>query len=105
VRQLTRGRNVARNSIESFETLASYTDYLRKLPPAELHRHAVEEARIVPIDDSQRLIRRLENNWTEVAARERGRLGKGLPPQKPRFTDEQLAKQEAIRRRMLGACG
>jgi hypothetical protein len=58
-RQLIRGRNVARGAIESFETLASYTAHLRKLTLAELHRHAVEDARVVPIDDSERLIRRL----------------------------------------------
>lgn len=103
VRQLTRGnRNVAKGSIESFGSLTDYTAYLRHLTSAELNRHAVEEARVVPIDDKDRLIRRLENNWTEVAARERSRMGENVLPPRPGFTDEQKAAQEAIRRRMLG---
>ena len=103
VRQLIRGnRNVAKGSIESFATLSDYTAYLRKLTTAERNRHAVEDARVVPIDDKERLIRRLENNWTEVAGRERSRMGESVLPARPGFTDEQKAAQEAIRRRMLG---
>ena len=103
VRQLTRGnRNVAKGSIESFGNLGDYTSYLHHLTSAELNRHAVEDARVVPIDDKDRLIRRLENNWTEVAARERSRMGESVLPSRPGFTDEQKAAQEAIRRRMLG---
>ncbi|MDP3793748.1 MAG: hypothetical protein Q8R07_03275, partial [Candidatus Uhrbacteria bacterium] len=80
VRQLVRGKNVARGAIESFGTLADYTAHLKDLTLAELHCHAVEEARVTPIDDQDRLIRRLENNWTEVAARERGRQGESTVP-------------------------
>ena len=105
VRQLVRGKNVARGAIESFGTLADYTAHLRDLTLGDLHRHAIEEARVTPIDDVDRLIRRLENNWTEVAARERGRQGQSALPQRTPFTPEQLEKQAAIRRKMLGARG
>ena len=103
VRQLTRGnRNVAKGSIESFGALSDYTSYLRKLTAAELHCHAVEDARVVPIDDKERLIRRLENNWTEVSARERSRNGETVIPQRSNFTEEQRVAQENLRRKMLG---
>lgn len=105
VHQLTRRQGAIAGSIGSFETLAAYTEHLRGMTLAQLHVHAVEEAHVVPIDDESRLIRRLENNWTEVNARERGRQGKALPVQGQRFTDEQLAKQAAIRKRMLSPRG
>lgn len=102
VRQLMRGgKSVAKGAIESFETLDDYSTHLRKLTTAALNMHAVEEARIVPIDDKDRLIRRLENNWTEVSARERGRVGNGAPPKRADFTQEQKEAQENLRRKML----
>lgn len=94
------GVNVAKGSAGSFETLGEYTAYLRKLSLADLHRHAVEDARIVPIDDRDRLIRRLETEWTATAAKYPGRLGQTIPQRKP-FTAEQIAKQDEIRRNLL----
>lgn len=106
VRQLVRGgRSVAKGSVESFSSLDTYTTYLRKLTTAELHRHALEAANIVPIDDSSRLIRRLENNWTEISARERGRLGESSIPKRADFTQEQKEAQENLRRKMLAGRG
>jgi len=102
VRQLTRGPNVAKNSIGSFATMAAYGDYLRTLRPFELKRHALEEARIVPIDDMGRLIRRLEAKWTEISAKEGGRKGVNPLPQRQPFSAEQIAAQEKVRREMLG---
>ena len=101
VSQLTNGgKNVAQGSIGSFETMAEYTAYLKTLSLAQLHRHAVEEAKIVPIDDRDRLIRRLETQWTSTASRYPGRAGSAIPSRQP-FTAEQIAKQEALRNKLL----
>ncbi len=94
------GRNVAKGSAGSFETLAEYSTYLRGLSLHDLHRHAVEDARTVPIDDRERLIRRLETEWTATAARYPGRPGSTIPSRKP-FTAEQIAAQTAIRNKLL----
>lgn len=102
VRQLMRGPNTAKGSIGSFTTLAAYVEHLNKLTAAQLYQHAVEDARVTPIDDRARLIRRLENNWTEVAARELSSQGKSPAPKRGSFTPEQVKAQEELRRKMLG---
>lgn len=102
VRQLMRGANMAKGSIGSFTTLAAYVEHLNGLTSAQLHQHAVEDARVTPIDDRARLIRRLENNWTEVAARELSAQGKSPLPKRSSFTPEQVRAQEELRRKMLG---
>jgi hypothetical protein len=96
------GRNVAKGSAGSFETLAAYTTYLRGLSLNDLHRHAVEDARIVPIDDRDRLIRRLETEWTATASRYPGRnpANNAIPRRVP-FTHEQMEAQAALRRQAL----
>lgn len=105
VHQLTRGKNVSQNSVASFGTMEAYNSYLSKLTVADLHRHALVDARVVPIDDKARLIRRLEANWTAVAAREKQRAGIETVAPRVGFSTEQMEKQEAIRRRMLAGRG
>lgn len=102
VRQLVRGPNVAKGSIGSFPSQESYGKYLRGLTDTELHRHAIEEAHIVAIDDRERLIRRLEGEWSAHAMREPGNPLASQVPKRAAFTDEQVAKQEAIRKQLLG---
>lgn len=92
------GRNVAKGSGGSFETLAEYTSYLRTLDTHDLRRHAITE-RIVPIDDRERLIRRLEAQWTTTATKHPGRAA--AVPVRPSFTAEQLQAQAAIREKLL----
>ena len=105
VQQLVRGPNISRSSIGSFETAAAYVSYLKTLSTAELHRHAVDEAHIVAIDDRDRLIKRLEVEWTGINAREAtGGMNKHVPKSKP-FTPEQHAEQAEIRKKLLGAKG
>lgn len=102
VSQLTNGgRNVAKGSAGSFETLGEYSTYLRGLSLHDLHRHAVEDARIVPIDDRDRLIRRLETEWTSTASRYPGRNPANTIPQRKPFTREQMEAQAELRRKAL----
>ena len=90
--------HVVKGSPVSFGSVDEYRDYLLTLNLSELHRHAVEQAHVVPIDDRARLIRRLENQWSETCARE----GRALAiPKRVPFSPEQTAKQEAIRRQLL----
>ncbi len=101
VSQLTNGgRSVAKGSVGSFETLGDYTSYLRTLATHELHRHAVAEARIVPIDDRERLIRRLETAWTAASAKYPGHTAAVIPSRQP-FTKEQIEAQAAIKSKLL----
>lgn len=102
VRQLIRGGNKARGSIGSFQSLASYSAYVKSLTTAELHRHAIEEAHIVAIDDRDRLIRRLESEWSAHNAREADSSVVASIPKRSGFTAEQRAAQEAIRKKLLG---
>lgn len=97
---MNRGRTVVKGSIESFGTLAAYTAHLKTLALHELHRHAREEARIVPIDDRERLIRRLETAWTTTASKFPGRATTVIPARVP-FTKEQMAAQAAIKSHLL----
>ncbi len=99
--QLLRSRNIGKGSIGSFETAAAYVEYLKKLSTADLHRHAIDEAHIVAIDDRNALIKRLEAEWTGITAREAtGGTPKGFPQRVP-FTPEQLAAQAEIREKLL----
>lgn len=98
VDQLRRGTNVGKGTVGSFTTMESYSSYLHNLTLAELHDHAVRQARTVPIDDRLRLIKRLEMAWTEVAAREG--FGRPIPKREP-FTSEQMAAQAEIRKKLL----
>lgn len=93
------GRSIAKGSSASFQTLASYTAHLRTLDLHSLRRHALEDARIVPIDDRERLIRRLEVQWTTTAARQPGR-GNAIPTRPP-FTQEQHDAQNAIKNQLI----
>ncbi len=100
VAQLTNGgHNVAKGSSASFESLAAYTAHLRALDLHSLRRHAIEDARIVPIDDRERLIRRLEVQWTTTAARQPGRAAH-IPTRAP-FTQEQTDAQNALKNQLL----
>lgn len=102
VGQLIRGPNVSRGSVGTFATLDEYRAYLNTLSLGALHRHALEEVKIVPIDDRNRLIRRLEGEWGALAARSVGRGRDGFQPPQPKlFTQEQTDAQEAIRRKLL----
>lgn len=96
-----RGSSVG-GSIGSFETRADYRAYLEKLNTAELHRHAIDEAHIVAIDDRERLIKRLENEWSGIRAKESitGNTAK-VPVQRPGFTPQQMAEQEKLRQQLL----
>ncbi len=99
--QLTKGgRTIAKGAPGSFETLGAYTEYLESLSTYDLHSHAVMEARLTPIDDRARLIRRLETMWTNVASKHPGRAV-AMPSRAP-FTTEQMAAQEAVRKQVLG---
>lgn len=101
VSQLTNGgRNIAKGSSGSFTTLAAYTSHLKTLALHELRRHAIEDARIVPIDDRDRLIRRLETQWTTTAAKQPWRAANAAPARVP-FTQAQLEAQAEIRNRLL----
>ncbi len=94
------GRNIAKGAVGSFASLEDYTEYLRSLDTHALHRHSVNEARLVPIDDRERLIRRLETAWTTTASRHPARVA-AIPARKP-FTEAQLSAQEAVRHQVLG---
>lgn len=100
VNELLGRRAATAGTIASFESLASYTKYLNGLTLGALHRHAVEEAKLVPIDDRSRLIRRLEGEWTSVNARYPGRKPAAIPQFKP-FTKEQTDAQAAIMNGLL----
>lgn len=101
VSQLTSGRSLAKGSVTSFDTLAEYSDHLNTLTWGELRRHALEEAKIVPIDDRNRLIRRLEGEWSGGVARgSRATQAQQMNSSKP-YTQEQLDTQEAIRNKIL----
>ena len=97
---MNRGRNIAKGSAGSFKTMGEYTTYVRTLSLNDLHRHAVEDARIVPIDDRERLIRRLETAWTANASRYPGTVAAAIP-QRPAFSQEQMATQQALRDKLL----
>lgn len=92
------GRSIAKGASASFSSLSSYTAHLKTLSLHELRRHALEDARIVPIDDRERLIRRLETQWTTTAARQTGRTS---APARVPFTQEQLDAQQAIKNQLL----
>lgn len=79
VQQLIGLRNVAKGSMGSFETVAEYRKHVEKLTLGDLHTHAVE-SNVVPIDDRDRLLRRLETEWTTVASRAPGRGAGGNRP-------------------------
>lgn len=91
-----------RTAIGAFPTLQAYAQHIRSLNKAELDRHAIEEAHIVPIDDKEGLYRRLENEWSAHNLREpNSTVAAALPKREP-FTAEQTAKQEEIRKKLLG---
>ena len=87
-------------SVGHYETLDDYRTFLGTLNLHELHRHAVEEAKIVPIDDRNRLIRRLEGEYTAIAARTPGRGVSAITQPKP-YTAEQNAKLEELKKKLL----
>jgi hypothetical protein len=95
-----RTRHTAKGAIGSFDTIEEYHGYLNTLTLHELHRHAVEEAKIVPIDDRNRLIRRLESEYTAIAARIPGRKA-NIIPQPKSYSQEQNDKMEELKRKML----
>lgn len=100
VGELIAGRGTARGSVASFDTLGEYTKYLHNLSLGELHRHALEEAKIVPIDDRGRLIRRLEGEWGAFAAR----LPANRRPQAPQpvvMTEQQLMTNRELMKKAL----
>ncbi len=53
----------------SYSTLAEYSAALRGMTNAEMHKHAVEDVEIVPIDDKKRLIERLEKEFANYQAK------------------------------------
>lgn len=95
------GRNVAKGAVGSFSTMEEYKAYLNTLTPAQLRDHAIEEARIVPIEDRNRLIRRLEGEYTAFAARTPARRGAPAIPQPKPYSAEQHEKLAALRKQML----
>lgn len=97
---LNGGRNVAKGSAGSFGTMEEYTAYLKTLSLGDLHQHAVSE-RTVPIDDRDRLIRRLETAWTGAKARYPGSAGGQAIPRRAPFTQEQMAIQQELQRKLL----
>lgn len=101
VRQLIRTPNVAKGAIGGFPTLQAYSGYLKGLSTVDLHRHAIEEAHIVAIDNRDQLIRRLETEWSGHNLNEANGVVRQVPKREP-FTSEQIAAQEALRRKMLG---
>lgn len=94
------GRNIGYGTIGSFESRGAYRAYLDSLTTADLHRHAIDEAHIVAIDDRDRLIKRLEQEWLGVRAKEAAMPTKHIPA-RPGFTVEQRQAQEAIRAKLL----
>ena len=50
-------------------SFADYQQYLDSLNLAEMQRHAVEVANIIPIDDRRRLTDRLEKEYLRINAR------------------------------------
>lgn len=97
------GRSMARGSISSYDTLADYSAFLNTLSLGELHRHAVEEAKIVPIDDRNRLIRRLEGEWGAFASKVPGNPRvQAMKPNSTRYTQKQLETNAELMRKCLG---
>ena len=99
VGQLLRNRSEVKGSVESFDTLEDYKTYLNSLSLGDLHTHAVTQAGTIPIDDRNRLIRRLENEWSTFASRAPGRQNSPLPQPLP-FTPEQSAKADEMLKKM-----
>jgi hypothetical protein len=95
------GINVAKGSAASFATLDAYTKHLEALDLHALRHHALNDAKIVPIDDRPRLIRRLQTAWTTTAAKHPGRAGAATIPTRAPFSAEQIAAQAEIRNKLL----
>ena len=98
VADLVRG-GAAKGSVESFSDLGSYSKYLNTLTLGDLHRHAVEEARIVPIDDRNRLIHRLEGEYSAIASKNPRRF-KPVAQPKP-YSQQQMDTLEDLRHKTL----
>ncbi len=94
-----KGQNIGQGEAGSFSSMADYTRYLRSLSLHEIRSHAIKE-KIVPIDDTERLIRRLETQWTSSSNRYPGRSGNTIPARQP-FSREQIEAQEKMRSQML----
>lgn len=94
------GRNVAKGAAGSFGSLDEYGSYLRTLSLGDLHSHAVTE-RTVPIDDRERLIRRLEVAWTGNKGRYPGSAAGAAIPQRKGFTQEQMAAQQELMKKAM----
>lgn len=97
VQQLIGLRNVAKGSMGSFETIGAYRNHINKLTLGDLHSHAVE-SQVTPIHDRDRLIKRLESEWTTVASRNPGR-GAGVTH--PLSTPEKDEKMRGMLKEML----
>ncbi len=95
------GRNIAKGSAGSFATMEEYTAYLEQLNLGDLRAHARNDAKIVPIDDRPRLIRRLQTAWTATAQRYPGRAGSPTIPGRAPFSQEQIAAQQDLRNKLL----
>lgn len=101
VGQLLRNRSQVKGAVESFDTLEDYKSYLNTLSLSELHTHAVAQAKTIPIEDRNRLIRRLESEWSTFASRAPGNKAAHRPVQPKPFTPEQMAKGEELMKKML----
>lgn len=52
-----------KNSYDAFATLEDYSKYINNLTLSQLHQHALEFAKVVPVQDRSRLIKSLENEY------------------------------------------
>lgn len=99
VNDLLARRGVGHSSVGSFNTIGEYRAFLDNMTTASLHRHAVEDAGIVPIDDRGRLIRRLETEWSTLASRTPGHPSGKLPVRAP-YSQAQIDQLDEIKRKM-----
>lgn len=94
------GKPVAKGSVGTFDTLESYSSYIQGLTQGELHRHAIEEAHIVPIAERSRLLRRLESEYTAIASRTPQHRAAVAVQQPKGYSQEQMNALDAIQRKL-----
>lgn len=94
------GKPVAKGSVGTFDTLETYSSYVQNLTQGELHRHAIEEAHIVPIAERSRLIRRLESEYTAIASRTPQHRAAVAVQQPKGYSQEQMDALAEIQRKL-----
>lgn len=87
-----------KNSYASYANIQEYSKYINNLPLAELHKHSIEVANVIPIQDKVKLIKNLEGEYNAYQAKSFGRF---VPPQN--LSTEAAAKvSEILSRKIKG---